>query len=105
MVKDSGIEPKELRVDGGASTNDLLMQMQADLIQFSVVRPMSTETTAMGAAYLAGLAVKYWENLDSLASHWKFSKAFTAEKSDEEIKIKLEKWWEALKRSKGWADH
>jgi glycerol kinase len=102
MLKDSGIEPTELRVDGGASANDLLMQIQANLIGFQVVRPVITETTAMGAAYLAGLAVQYWENIESLATHWKSSKSFEPTESEAELDEMLKKWNEALNRSKNW---
>ncbi|MCB2040412.1 MAG: glycerol kinase, partial [Rhodoferax sp.] len=70
MAADSGIALRELRVDGGASRNDLLMQMQADFLGVPVVRPRVTETTALGAAYLAGLATGFWSGADELAAQW-----------------------------------
>ena len=78
MEADSGIKLKELRVDGGASANDLLMQLQADLLKVPVVRPKVAETTALGAAYLAGLAVGYWKNQADIAKQWQTDKRFTA---------------------------
>src|SRR6188508_571811 len=77
MEADSGIKLKELRVDGGASANDLLMQLQADLLNVPVVRPKVAETTALGAAYLAGLAVGYWKNESDIAKQWQVDKRFT----------------------------
>ena len=70
MQKDAGVTLKELKVDGGASRNNLLMQFQADILGTSVIRPVVTETTALGAAYLAGLAVGYWESIDHIKSQW-----------------------------------
>jgi glycerol kinase len=78
MEADSGIKLKELRVDGGASANDLLMQLQADLLKVPVVRPKVAETTALGAAYLAGLAVGYWKSQADIAKQWQTDKRFTA---------------------------
>jgi len=78
MEADSGIKLKELRVDGGASANDLLMQLQADLLNVPVVRPRVSETTALGAAYLAGLAVGYWRNQAEIAKQWQTDKRFKA---------------------------
>ena len=76
MQKDSGQSLMELRVDGGAAANDLLMQFQADLLGVPVVRPKVLETTALGAAYLAGLTVDLWKSRDELATHWKVDKRF-----------------------------
>src|SRR5207248_3356236 len=77
MEADSGIRLKELRVDGGASHNDLLMQFQADLLGVPVVRPRISETTALGAAYLAGLGIKLWNDPKEIASQWQVSQRFT----------------------------
>jgi glycerol kinase len=79
MAADTGKRLKELRVDGGASHSAFLMQFQADLLQIPVVRPAVTETTALGAAYLAGLAVGYWKSVESIAKQWKVEKVFRAQ--------------------------
>ena len=94
MQKDAGISLAELKVDGGASRNNLLMQFQADILGTSVIRPQVTETTALGAAYLAGLAVGYWESIDHIKSQWAVDKAFVPSAPKDEV--------EALKA--GWAD-
>ena len=94
MQKDAGISLAELKVDGGASRNNLLMQFQADVLGTSVIRPQVTETTALGAAYLAGLAVGYWESIDHIKSQWAVDKAFVPSAPKDEV--------EALKA--GWAD-
>ena len=73
---DAGIDLQELRVDGGAAANDALLQYQADLLGVAVVRPQVTETTALGAAYLAGLAVGFWDSTEALARHWRVDKRF-----------------------------
>jgi glycerol kinase len=102
MEADSGIKLKELRVDGGACANNLLMQFQADLLGVPVVRPAVQETTALGAAYLAGLAVGYWRNQAEIASQWKvdhtFEPAMKVEKRDELRAT----WAKALDRAKSW---
>jgi glycerol kinase len=104
MEADAGIKLKELRVDGGASVNDLLMQLQADLLNVPVVRPKVAETTALGAAYLAGLAVGFWKNQADIARQWQVDKRFkpvmkTAARS------KITKGWErALSRAKAWEE-
>ncbi len=102
MVKDSGIEVNELRVDGGAAVNNLLMQIQSDLIRTTVVRPKVTETTALGAAYLAGLAVKFWGSLDELKSQWQVDRKFEPQKPDDEIAKMISGWNKAVARSKNW---
>ncbi|WP_297063050.1 glycerol kinase GlpK [Thermococcus sp.] len=94
---------KELRVDGGATANDFLMQFQADILNRRVVRPVVKETTALGAAYLAGLAVDYWESLEEIERLWKVEKIFEP-KMDEKTREKLYRGWkEAVKRAMGWA--
>ncbi|MFA4661458.1 glycerol kinase GlpK [Pyrococcus kukulkanii] len=94
---------KELRVDGGATANDFLMQFQADILNRRVVRPVVKETTALGAAYLAGLAVDYWESLDEIRALWKAERVFEPE-MDEETRERLYKGWkEAVRRAMEWA--
>ncbi|MDX2442469.1 MAG: glycerol kinase GlpK [Bacteroidales bacterium] len=102
MKKDSGIELAELRVDGGASANDLLMQIQSDFLQKKVVRPSTIETTALGAAYLAGLAVGYWESIEEIKKQWKMEREFLPEMTLEDMKEIIAKWNMALDRSKSW---
>lgn len=103
MIKDSGIKIKELRVDGGGSRNDFLMQFQADILGVNVVRPIVKEITALGAAYLAGLAVDYWSSIEEIVKLWKLEKTFTP-KMDEGLREKLYQGWkEAVKRSFEWA--
>ncbi len=104
MQSDSGIKLKELRVDGGACANNLLMQFQADLLGVPVVRPRVSETTALGAAYLAGLAVGYWKNPAEIAAQWQADRRFTpAMKSPARQKL-LGSWTKALTRAKRWED-
>jgi glycerol kinase len=102
MVKDSGIEIKELRVDGGASRSTPLMQFQADLLKVNVVRPENVETTAMGAAYLAGLAVGFWESKEDIIARWKKGAQFTPERPDDEMKTLSDGWQRAVERAKAW---
>lgn len=92
MEKDSDIKVNNLRVDGGAVKNNFIMQFQADLLNVEVERPEVSETTALGAAYLAGLAVKFWDNKDSIANGWKLEKEFKPEMDDKE-RTKLYKGW------------
>jgi glycerol kinase len=103
MEKDSGIEIKELRVDGGATVNNNLMQFQSDLLQASVIRPKITETTALGAAYLAGLAVNYWKNMDEIAKQWQIDKTFVPVMATEEIELLVKGWKRAVKAAEAWA--
>jgi glycerol kinase len=104
MEKDSGISIKELRVDGGATVNNLLMQFQADLLQTKVVRPEITETTALGAAYLAGLAVNFWNGISELKNQWKMNRAFTPNIESSEIRTYVKGWHRAVNAAKAWAD-
>lgn len=103
MESDSGIKLHELRVDGGAAANDALMQFQADLLRIPVVRPEVTETTALGAAYLAGLAVDYWHDESEIAALWKKSRSFTPKMSEDESAALYSGWQKALERSRDWA--
>jgi glycerol kinase len=102
MAADSGIALTELRVDGGAASNNMLMQFQADLLGVPVVRPAVTETTALGAAYLAGLAVGYWPSVDAITGQWKVDRRFEPAMPRAAAKALRERWSAALGRSKGW---
>lgn len=97
MESDSGIPLKSLRVDGGAVKNDFLMQFQADLLDVPVERPEVNETTALGAAYLAGLAVGFWKSQEDIAAHWKLEKNFDAQMEEETSKELLSGWHKAVK--------
>jgi glycerol kinase len=102
MEADSGLRLKELRVDGGASRNDLLMQFQADLLDVTVVRPECTETTALGAAYLAGLAVGFWTGTDQIVANWRAGKRFDPSMTAGEREALLGGWRKAVARTRGW---
>ncbi|RDU24311.1 glycerol kinase GlpK [Anaerosacchariphilus polymeriproducens] len=103
MKADSGIRLSALKVDGGASANDFLMQSQADMINAPVNRPKCVETTAMGAAYLAGLAVGYWKSKEDVLKNWAIDKTFTPVISEEERAKKIKGWNKAVKYAFGWA--
>ena len=103
MHLDTGAPLKELRVDGGAAKNDLLMQFQADILGVPVVRPVVTETTALGAAYLAGLAVEFWKNPEEIASHWRVEKRFEPCMTVGQATALSERWHMAVERSRHWA--
>ena len=105
MHADTGKRLKELRVDGGASNSAFMMQFQADLLQIPVVRPAVTETTALGAAYLAGLAVGYWKDLRSIAKQWKVEKVFEPKMSHAQVDELRSRWNAALTRAKDWERH
>lgn len=102
MRADSGIELISLKVDGGASANNLLMQIQADIINLPVNRPRCVETTAMGAAYLAGLAVGYWKNKEDVIRNWTSDRIFESEISEAERQTMIRGWNEAVKCTYGW---
>ena len=99
MEADSGLSIKELRVDGGATANDMLMQFQADVLGTKVIRPQVTEVTALGAAYLAGLAVGYWASMDDISGQWKIDRNFEAGQADN-IAGRIEGWNRAVKAAK-----
>ncbi len=103
MQKDAGITLSELRVDGGATANDLLMQFQADILGVPVVRPKVLETTALGAAYLAGLAVGYWKSTDEISAHWAVDRRFEPAMPREQVAELRRGWDQAVERSKRWA--
>jgi glycerol kinase len=103
MQKDATLPLKELRVDGGAANNNLLMQFQADIMGVPVVRPQVTETTALGAAYLAGLGVGFWSSQEEIAAQWKVERRFEPSMAADERASRLEVWNRAIDRSKTWA--
>ena len=99
MQKDAGVELAELKVDGGASRNNLLMQFQADILGTTVIRPKVTETTALGAAYLAGLAVGYWESIGHIKSQWAVDASFSPSAPEDTVKGLKEGWADAIERT------
>lgn len=101
MILDAGVGLKELRVDGGAAKNDLLMQFQANVLGQTVIRPQTTETTALGAAYLAGLAVGFWENIEEVKKQWHVEKKFMPD-SKIDMQLAKRKWSEAVYRAQSW---
>ncbi|NLE36039.1 MAG: glycerol kinase GlpK [Bacteroidales bacterium] len=103
MEKDSGLTIKELRVDGGATVNDTLMQFQADILQADVVRPGITETTALGAAFLAGLATGFWNSMDELKAQWQADRLFSPGMNPRERDILTGGWWRAVRTASAWA--
>jgi glycerol kinase len=104
MEADSGISISELRVDGGAAANNLLMQFQSDLLQVPVIRPQTLETTALGAAYLAGLAVGYWASVDDIRSQWQVDRRFEPDMPQERTASLRAGWTRALERSMAWEE-
>jgi glycerol kinase len=105
MQNDSGIKISELRVDGGATINNQLLQFQSDLLQSRVVRPVVTETTALGAAYLAGLAVRFWDNIDEISKQWKIEKTFSPAMNQEQVSALVKGWERAVKAAKSWTEN
>ncbi len=104
MEADSGIDIRELRVDGGASANNLLLQFQSDVLQAPVVRPKTLETTALGAAYLAGLAVGYWKNHSEIDNQWQLDKRFEPLMNESDARLLINGWDRALKAAIAWSD-
>lgn len=102
MEADSGVKIHELRVDGGATANNLLMQIQADILEADVVRPVIKETTAIGAAYLAGLAIGYWKDIDDIREQWQIDKTFHPDK-DTKVEEQMQNWQQAVETAKAWA--
>ena len=103
MEADSGIDMTSLKVDGGAVKNNYLCQLQADIINSEIVRPVVDETTALGAAYAAGLAVDYWDDINELRDNWRVDREFDPEMDQHAADERYERWGEAVKRSLGWA--
>jgi glycerol kinase len=104
MEADAGIQLEELRVDGGAANNNLLMQFQADLLGIPVVRAKNIETTALGSAYLAGLAVGYYRSVDEIARQWAPDRSFTPSVNTDQREALRVRWNKAVVRSKSWID-
>jgi glycerol kinase len=104
MAADSGVPLKTLKVDGGMVANELLMQFQADILGVPVVRPTVTETTALGAAYAAGLAVGFWEDVEALRRNWDVDRTFEPTMSAEQRAALLEGWHKAVERTFDWVD-
>jgi len=104
MEADAGVAIPELRVDGGATVNNLLMQIQSDLLNISVVRPEITETTALGAAYLAGLGVGFWSNTADIQSQWAAERTFSPQLDDAERKTADHRWQRAIRATLNWAE-
>lgn len=104
MMKDSGLDLKHLKVDGGMTANNLLMQFQADILDVQVIRPVITETTALGAAYAAGLAVGFWKDTDILAANWKADNCWQPAMKSEHRKYEYSRWQKAIQRSLDWVE-
>jgi glycerol kinase len=104
MEADAGKKSPELRVDGGASASDILMQIQSDIFGAKITRPKTLETTALGAAYLAGLAVGYWKNIDEIQSQWIVDKHFQPQMEEEKVEKMLKTWKKAVQRSQNWIE-
>ena len=105
MEADAGTPIKELRVDGGASANNLMMQFQADLLNSQVIRPKTVETTALGAAYLAGLAVGYWQDTDEIKDLWSIDQTFSPQMDTARVEVLKKGWKRAIDTTQYWADH
>ncbi len=103
MQQDAGLTLATLKVDGGASANDALMQFQSDLLGVPVRRPVVHETTALGAAYLAGLAVGFWQDQSDIASQWELEVEFTPQIERAQADAQQQAWHRAVERSRGWA--
>ena len=104
MEQDAGIRLKSLKVDGGASANRFLLQFQSDMLGANVLRPACIETTALGAAYLAGLAVGYWKDREDVRSNWRLSEEFSPKMSALDREACLKGWSRALRAAVAWAD-
>ena len=104
MEQDSGLSLKSLKVDGGASANDFLMQFQADIVDTQVLRPECIETTALGAAYLAGLAVGYWQDKAEIRANWQMGRAFEPVMEDGKRESLLKGWKRAVRCALAWAE-
>jgi glycerol kinase len=105
MEADADLEIKELRVDGGATVNNALVQFQADILRTQVIRPVTIETTALGAAYLAGLATGYWDNTEEIQDLWQVDQSFTPQLTSEEVENGIQEWKRAIQAIQGWANY
>jgi glycerol kinase len=104
MQRESGIAVKQLRVDGGMVRNDFLMQFQADILGVAVQRPKVTETTALGAAYLAGLAIGFWRDQDEIAANWAVDRTYEPRMPDDERERLYAGWQRAVVRARRWVE-
>jgi glycerol kinase len=104
MEKDSGVRLTQLKVDGGMTANALLMQIQADILNVPVIRPVVTETTVLGAAYAAGLAVGFWTDKDELCRYWHVDRVWNAETTESRRAAGYAKWKKAVDRTLNWVD-
>jgi glycerol kinase len=104
MQAEAGVNLAELRVDGGAAANNLLLQIQADILGADVVRPAVLETTALGAGYLAGLAIGYWKDRDDVSKNWREDRRFTPQMPAGQREDMYRGWQRAVERTKGWSD-
>jgi glycerol kinase len=104
MYQDSGVHITTLKVDGGMTANNLLMQHQADVLGVPVIRPVVAETTCLGAAYAAGLATGVWSGLDELSAHWKQDAKWTPHMDEDTRNRELHQWRKAVERSFGWLE-
>jgi glycerol kinase len=104
MQQEANLKLKTLKVDGGASANTTLLQFQADLLNVPVRRPVVSETTALGAAYLAGLAVGYWKDFNDVASNWALDREFTPNMDADKREKLIKGWTKAVERSLNWAE-
>jgi glycerol kinase len=102
MVEDADIDLASLRVDGGAVKNNFLCQLQSNIIGTEIVRPVVDETTALGSAYAAGLAVGYWDTVDELRNNWQIDRSFEVDE-DANIEVNYDRWKDAVERSTDWA--
>jgi glycerol kinase len=105
MTKDSGVELSTLKVDGGMTSNNLLMQTLSDVLDAPVVRPMVAETTCLGAAYAAGLAVGFWTSTDDLRANWRRAAEWTPHMDAETRDREYKNWLKAVERTMGWIEH
>jgi glycerol kinase len=103
MESDAGLPITELRVDGGATVNDLMMQFQCDILSVKVLRPEVIETTALGAAYLAGLATGFWKDIDSIAAQWKVDATFSPKMTNDDKEKRLSAWKRAVTAVLAWS--
>ena len=104
MNGDSGVPLQRLKVDGGATTNDFLMQLQADILGTEVIRPQVAETTSLGAAYAAGLAVGFWNDLDELRANWQIDATWQPQSTETERESGYTGWQKAVERTLDWAE-
>jgi glycerol kinase len=104
MMADSSIKMTEMKVDGGITANQLCMQLQADVMGIEIVKPLITETTALGAAYAAGLAIGFWQSIDEVKAQWRQDRRWLPESDDKTRTIGAARWKEAVERTFNWVE-